>query len=155
MGFVDDGALSFGAMIGAEEDHDPVMLLPELVGSSRVGKKGGERPFAPSGMQDRKPCLAGGIEAARRDLREIAGPLAVLPVDVEKKVDAWLAERRPNAPPDPRQHSGQRSPHHLGPARTHSGHFFQAPSIGGILELFESGDVQGIMDPLCQLGTDA
>ena len=51
---------------------NPVVGLAEFMGPSRVREKQGELPLPYRRVQNRQPCLAGRIEALRRDAAQLA-----------------------------------------------------------------------------------
>jgi len=66
-------------------EHDPIADTAEFVRACRVGVERGVIAFATVRVQDWKPCIARGIEAPRRNRRELTGVcfLAILTIHIE------------------------------------------------------------------------
>ena len=143
------------------EDHNPIIRSAERVGPRRVRKQRGERPAFAIHVQDRKPRRSGWIETAGRYLAEAAGGCfaAVVLVHREHEVDVRrLGEDGSLASTDPRRLTGaaaggrrQEEPEHLlqrtRPPRPESRQGGETPVVSGLLELFERGDTEPIVNP--------
>ncbi|GBD42392.1 hypothetical protein HRbin39_01783 [bacterium HR39] len=115
-------------------------------------------PGAALRVHHRQPRLAGGIEAARRDLRQQSGLrlAAVLLVELEPRAHVRLLRRRA-APPGLgaaqklRQHGADRR----SPTRTDALHLLQPPVPGGRFQLLEGRDAERLVDAARQFGAEA
>ena len=67
-------------------EHDPVTGLAQPMRAGGVREECGVVAFAAPGVKHREPCLAGGIEPARRDQSKPTGGcfLAVLAIDIQQ-----------------------------------------------------------------------
>ncbi len=133
-------------------DHHPILHAPDRVRASRVGIEGGAIPWPMSGMEHGQPSFVRGIEAFGRDLRQLirAGLLAILAVDLKKKVD-----RRPLVPigqsrPYPSEHIGDCSPDRCSAARAAPWNRGEASIMGGVLQLLENLELTGLVKPTGQ-----
>ena len=72
-------------VVGVVVDHHPVADPAELVGTRGIREQRREVPGLTPRMQHRQPGLAGGVEAARRDLAQAVGRnfTPVFGIDIE------------------------------------------------------------------------